>query len=70
MEDKKLTASEALYGFCAWLTTSKEVTEMGSSKDSAPVVDLIERFVKANQLEEPREDYCEILTYPKESQGG
>ena len=60
MEDEKLTASEALYGFCALLIDDKEAK-------GEIVTDLMERFVEANQLGEPREGYHDLLVFPKES---
>jgi len=62
----KLTGSEAVYGFCGWLTTRREIKEMGSSKNCSPIVDLITQFCEVNSLEEPRENYHEILVSPKE----
>jgi len=38
---KTLTASEALYGFIAWLTCRDEQTVMSAQDDSAPVADLV-----------------------------
>lgn len=62
--DDKLTASEAVYGFCAWLTTRDEVTEMGAGKDCAPVCDLIKQFCEENKLPDPREDWATNLVHP------
>ena len=62
----KLPASEALYGFCGWLTTRDEVTEMGASKDSAIVAYLIKQFCDENDLPEPRDHWADLFTMPKE----
>jgi hypothetical protein len=62
----KLTASEALYGFCAWLTTRDEKTIMSASDDAAPIPVLIEKFCKFNGLKEPRSDWHNMLTHPQE----
>jgi hypothetical protein len=66
MKDK-LTASEAIYGFCAWLTTRDEKTIMSASDDSAPIPVLIEQFCKTNGLETPREYWHNHLTHPQEN---
>jgi len=61
-----LTGSESIFGFCAWLTTRKEKTVMSSADDAAPIVELITKFLKVNNLEDPRENYTDYLTMPKE----
>ena len=61
---KTLTASEAVYGFCAWLTTRKERTTMSSEDNAAPVCDLIQMFCEENDLPDPRENYAEYLRMP------
>jgi hypothetical protein len=61
---KELTAAEALYGFCAWLTTRDERTVMSASDDAAPIPQLIAEFCKVNDLKEPREDWHEGLIHP------
>lgn len=60
----KLTATEALFGFCGWLTTRQERTIMSSSDDSAPIVRLITRFIEANALAEPGEGWQNNLIHP------
>ena len=47
----KLTASEALFGFCAWLTSRKERTIMSSSDDTTPVTELLNRFCEIHELD-------------------
>lgn len=59
-----LTGSEAIFGFCAWLTTKKEKTIMSSSDDTAPIVELIKTFCDENELPEPRNNYTDYLTMP------
>ena len=41
-----LTASEAIYGFCGWLTTQKKVTKMGASNDCGNIAKKIYKFCK------------------------
>lgn len=64
MEQNILSASEALYGFCGWLTTRPERTIMSSSDNATPVAALIEEFCKANNLEKPRERWASNLVHP------
>lgn len=60
-----LSASEAVYGFAAWLTTRKDVTEFGSDKDCAPIVQLVVEFCDTNSFDDPRDDFDSILIHPK-----
>ena len=60
----EMSASEALFGFCAWLTTRKEKTVMSSSDDCAPICDLVAEFCKTNKLAEPRGGWTDGLTHP------
>lgn len=62
----KLSASEAVYGFVAWLATRNEPTIMSSNHSSAPVVDLMLQFCDNNGLGEPQDDYHFRLTKPQE----
>jgi len=50
----ELTASEALFGFCGWLTTRKIVTKMSSKNNAAIIADLIKQFCKKYNLSDPR----------------
>lgn len=65
VNNDKLTASEALFGFVAWLTTRKEKTILSSSDDAAPLVKLINVFCDTNKLAAPRDDYPKNLKHPK-----
>lgn len=62
----KLSASEALFGFTAWLTTRKEHVVAGSSCDCAVWVDLVKKFCDENGLSEPREEWGKNLKHPYE----
>jgi len=64
-----LTASEALFGFCGWLTTRKEKTVMSSTNDCASIARLIETFCAVNKLETPREHWERELIHPGEQLG-
>lgn len=61
----ELKGSEAVYGFCAWLTTREEVTEMGACKDSGAIADLMKVFCNTNNLSNPRENYSDFLAIPQ-----
>jgi hypothetical protein len=62
-----LTASEALYGFVAWLTSADEATTFSSSeRDAGNAAKLVVRFCEANFLRVPREDWIDGLIYPGE----
>ena len=62
----KLTSSEAVYGFAAWLTTREERTIMSAKDDSAPVAELIKEFCEVNSLGEPGEGWENNLTHPND----
>lgn len=62
----ELTASEAIYGFCGWLTTREEMTVMSASNDAAPIADLIKKFCEVNELSIPRTAWASRLKHPKE----
>jgi hypothetical protein len=63
-ESRKMTASEAIYGFCAWLTTRNEVTTMSAKHNAGSTCDLIATFCKENKLPEPRDNWTENLIHP------
>jgi len=50
-----ITASEAVFGFVAWLTTRKQVVSLGSSLNASHAADLVKQWVEANNLPNPRE---------------
>lgn len=61
----RLTPSESIYGFAAWLTCRKEKTVMSSSDDAACIAELVDTFCKTNELDEPRDNYTDYLTHPR-----
>ena len=63
-EQPILSASEALYGFCAWLTTRPRPITMSEKHDAAPVVELIKRFCEVNDIADPREGWHLQLVHP------
>jgi len=61
----ELSASEALFGFCGWLSSRKEELKISSTNKCGILAELIEIFCKANNLKEPREKWNEKLIHPK-----
>ena len=61
-----LNPTEAIYGFTAWLTTRESKIEMGASCDCGGLPDLIEKFVKVNNLPTVSDDWPDNLIHPKE----
>jgi len=59
-----LNSSEALYGFCGWLTCRKKETIMGTTHDCAPIVDLIKQFCEVNSLPDVSEQWPNNLIHP------
>ena len=60
----KLTASEALYGFMAWLTTRKEEVIFSAYHNAAPAADLVKQFCETNELAEPKDHWEQNLIHP------
>ena len=60
----KMTASEAIYGFCAWLTTRDKKTVMSASDDSGAICDLVKMFCEENKLPDPRPAWTTNLVHP------
>jgi len=53
-ELKDLSAFDALYLFCGWLTTRKEKTIMSSSDDCANIARLIKEFCDKHNINEEK----------------
>ena len=65
MGKRTMTASEALFGFCGWLTCREEKTIMSSTDEAGTVVELIEKFMNANSLPMPEDGWEKNLVHPK-----
>jgi len=52
---ERITASEAVYGFAAWLAGRKDPVTISSEHDAAIVCDLVKTWCDVNELDEPRE---------------
>ena len=64
MMSKELLASEALFGFVAWLTTREDITQMSASHDCAGIADLVQEFCDTNNLAKPVDGWHENLVHP------
>lgn len=62
--DNILTSSEALFGFCAWLTTRNEAVTMSAHHNAGVAADLIKEFCRVNTLPEPRDNWTDYYTPP------
>ncbi|MFH2029080.1 MAG: hypothetical protein ABIJ40_00460 [Bacteroidota bacterium] len=62
---QELNGSEALFGFCGWLTTRDEQTIMSAKDNCSPIVELIKKFRETNNLPEVRDGWDKILIHPK-----
>lgn len=60
----EMTGAEAVFGFCAWLTTRAEKTVMSASDDSGVIARLVKQFCDTNKLIEPRENWTDYLVHP------
>ena len=58
-----LNPTEAIYGFVGWLTCREEETLMGASHDCTPIVGLIEKFCKNNNLPNVSKDWPNNLIH-------
>lgn len=63
-EDERLSASEAVYGFCGWLTAQDVPIVMSARHECGRIVDLVSKFCKTNNLSEPRDRWADQLTHP------
>ena len=67
MDDHKLTAAEALYGFTGWLTSRSSPVTLSRVHDAAIAADLVAEFCKANGIGDvSREDWHKFLKHPED----
>jgi hypothetical protein len=60
-----MSPTDALFGFCAWLTTREETTVMGGNMECGHVPQLLEAFMEANQLPDVSGDFPDSFAMPK-----
>lgn len=61
MNNDNLSGSEAIYAFCAWLTTRNQGVTMGAFHNCSDVSPLIAHFCKSQGLSDPGKDYHERI---------
>lgn len=61
----KLSASEAVYGVFAWLTSRDVVTTLSRRHDAAVAAELAKEFIDANELGDVTSEWPHNLTHPK-----
>lgn len=64
MRKHKLSPSEAIFGFTAWLSTREETLLVGSKHECGCLVDLITEFCHINNIEKPRKIFPKNLEMP------
>jgi len=60
----KLTASEALFGFAAWLTSFDGSLLIDMLENNALIADWVDEFCKVNNLAEPRDHWADDFIMP------
>jgi len=63
----ELTGSEAVYGLLGWLTSRDKPVTFSAKHNAAIAADLASLFCETNKLSEPRENWTDYLTHPKEN---
>jgi hypothetical protein len=54
LKNTKLTPSEAVYGFSAWLTMRPKAITLSARHDASGIAALVDQFCKANGFDAPR----------------
>ncbi len=65
-----MEATDALFGFVAWLTTRKQVVSFGASHDCAEALEVLSRFIKVNNLPDVSDKYPTNFEIPRDSNDG
>ncbi len=61
----KLTGSEAVYGVLAWMTCQDRPIICSARYDASIGAEIADMFCEANGLEDPRDNWTDYLTHPK-----
>lgn len=61
---EKMIPSEALYGFAGWLTSRDEAVTASAYHNAAVWAELVDTFIKENNLEQPRDGWENNLIHP------
>lgn len=59
-----LLASEALFGFAAWLTSLESPVTFSGQHNAGAAAELVDMFCKANNLSMPRDGWHHRLIHP------
>jgi hypothetical protein len=62
--EETLSASEALFGFAAWLTSLEKPVVFSARHEAGLAALMVEEFIKENGLEAPREGWPDRFKYP------
>ena len=65
----KLSPSEALFGFAAWLTSLEKPITLSAHHEAGIAAELVGEFCRVNNLKEPRDNWTEFLTQPDSNYG-
>lgn len=63
----KISASEAVYGFAAWLACRNDSVTLGAHHDAGRAADLVKEWLDANRLPEPRQMFPRNIRHPRNS---
>lgn len=63
-QSDRLIASEALFGFAGWITTRDEEVIASAKHDAAVWANLVDTFIRENNLENPRNCWENNLIHP------
>ncbi len=60
----KVQASEALFGFAAWLTCRDDAVVFSAKHDASVAAEMVGTYCEENDLPEPREGWQHNLSMP------
>jgi len=66
IEENIITATDALFGFGAWLTTREEAVTFSRNDDATKMVNLITKFLETNNLPDVSEHYPDNFIMPQD----
>ena len=69
MSEKRMTASESVFGCAAWLTTRDGSVTFGDKHDAAIAAELVKEWCETNGLDDPRDGvYPDNIVHPAATQ--
>lgn len=63
---ERVTASEAVYGFSAWLTTREKAITIGALHESTTLIELAKKWIDENNLPEVTLNYPDNIKHPQD----